>query len=159
MRKFSILLLVLGMTSTAGAALSFGGVINGEIEVGTTGIVTIISDTTEAYFLYLGSDGGVTGVVPTFRAGEHADVIPDPYWPGFYELQAADMSAPFDSIQPGVHFNIYVYGAAVGDVYTLDRWNAAWDTILETGTVTVVPEPMTISLLGLGGLFLLRRRK
>ncbi len=28
-----------------------------------------------------------------------------------------------------------------------------------TGFVTIVPEPMTIALLGLGGLFLLRRRK
>jgi len=33
-------------------------------------------------------------------------------------------------------------------------------TVLDTLTISqVVPEPMTIALLGLGGLFLLRRRK
>ena len=32
-------------------------------------------------------------------------------------------------------------------------------TVLDTITITQIPEPMTIALLGLGSLFLLRRRK
>ena len=73
---------------------------------------------------------------------------------------AADMTEPFDSIQAGVWFEFTVYGAAVGDVYTVDLYASDFATILDTGYVyCVIPEPMTIAMLGLGALFLLRRRK
>ena len=164
MKKLLILALVLGMTSAASAALSLGGVYNGTINVGETGIVTVISDDTVGWMGYVGSDNppvlGITGCVATTKAGQDSYVTPNPYgYVGYYEIQAADMSEPFDSVVAGVQFEISVYGATLGDVYTIDRWNTGWDTILESGTVTVIPEPMTIALLGLGGLFLLRRRK
>jgi hypothetical protein len=163
MKKLLILALVLGMTSAASAALSLGGVINGTIDVDTTGIVTVESDDTLGWEGYIGFDYtvvGVSGCVATSKAGQDSFVVADPLgYLGYYHIQAADMSEPFDSVVAGVQFEISVYGANLGDVYTIDRWNTAWDTILESGTVTVVPEPMTIALLGLGGLFLLRRRK
>lgn len=41
---------------------------------------------------------------------------------------------------------------------TIEMWDTTGEGAL-VGTLTVIPEPMTIALLGLGGLFLLRRRK
>ena len=163
MRKLTILALVLGMASTAGAAVSLGGDIDGEIVVGTTGIVTVISDTTSPWAGGICFDPpvGIPNLVFPC-AGDDASIWPPPPYPpshGCYDLTAADMTEPFDSIQPGVWFEFTVYGAAVGDVYTVDLYAEDWATILDTGTITVVPEPMTIAMLGLGGLFLLRRRK
>jgi hypothetical protein len=54
---------------------------------------------------------------------------------------AADFTEPFDSIQAGVWFEFTVYGAAVGNIYTVDLYASDFVTILDTGTVTVVPEP------------------
>lgn len=163
MKKLLILMLVLGMTSAASAAISLGGVINGTIDLDTTGIVTVISDDTEPWAGFIGFDPsvvGVSGVTATLDAGQDALVEPDPEgWTGYYFFEAKDMSEPFDSVQPGVQFEISVFGAALHDVYTIDLYAADWETILDSGTVTVIPEPMTIALLGLGGLFLLRRRK
>jgi len=163
MKKLLILALVLGMTSAASAALSLGGDIGGTIDIGTTGIVTVISDDTSNWMGYIEFDPtvvGVTGVVATTIAGQDSYVLPDPLgWTGYYEIQAADMSEPFDSVQPGAQFEISVLGGAANAVYTISLLDSDWATVLDTGTVTVVPEPMTIALLGLGGLFLLRRRK
>jgi len=94
-------------------------------------------------------------------AGSNAYVTPDPLgYVGYYEIQAATWEPPFiPDILPGVQFEISVFIANVGDVYTIDLYASDWVTILDSGTVTVVPEPMTIALLGLGGLFLLRRRR
>ncbi|MDH4239214.1 MAG: hypothetical protein OEW48_06600, partial [Phycisphaerae bacterium] len=107
-RKLSILLLVLGMASTAGAAVSLGGAT--EIGPGGSAVVTVISDDTSNWMGYIEYDPsvvGVSGCVATSNAGEDAYVIPDPLgWTGYYEIKAADDSAPFDSVQPGVQFEI-----------------------------------------------------
>jgi len=58
-----------------------------------------------------------------------------------------------------VQFEISVFIANAGDVYIIELYAADWTTILDIGTVMEVPEPMTIALFGLGGLFLLHRRK
>lgn len=162
MKKLLILMLVLGMTSAASAALSLGGVIDGTIDVGTTGIVTVESTDSTMWEGFIGYDDsvvGVSGVVAKAAAGGDAEVIPDPSgWTGYYKIIAMDSSEPFTT-GPGVQFEISVFGAALNDIYTIDFYAADWSTIIQSGTVEVIPEPMTIALLGLGGLFLLRRRK
>ena len=161
MKKLFIVMLVLGMASAASATVSLGGVIDGEIDVGTTGIVTVISDDTRAWMGIICFNPPVGVPILPLRpyAGEDASVTPIPDYDGCYELIAADLSDPFDSVQPGVWFEFTVYGTNVGDVYTVDLYHDDWVTLLDTGTVTVVPEPITIALLGLGGLLALRRRK
>jgi hypothetical protein len=49
-------------------------------------------------------------------------------------------------------------GLTVG-TYTIDLYNPAGGAQAATGDIVVVPEPATIALLGLGGMFLLRRRR
>ncbi|GAJ05551.1 unnamed protein product, partial [marine sediment metagenome] len=77
-----------------------------------------------------------------------------------YLLNTLDSSAPFDSVQPGVQWvlNIDITVAPPGAMLLLLDANA---DLAEVGRyeLTGIPEPMTIALLGLGGLFLLRRRK
>jgi len=52
--------------------------------------------------------------------------------------------------------------AMAGDVITIAHtsgsWNNAFSGVVATQTLNVVPEPMTLALLGLGGLFLRRRK-
>jgi hypothetical protein len=51
------------------------------------------------------------------------------------------------------------YVGAVGDTATISLFvDPEYTTPVASVDVTVVPEPMTIILLGLGGLFLRRRR-
>ena len=82
-RKFSILVLVLGMASTAGAAVSLGGDIDGEIVVGTTGIVTVISDNTSPWTGGICFDPpvGIPELPISPFAGEDAGIIPPPLPP------------------------------------------------------------------------------
>jgi len=164
MKKLLILALILGMASTADAALSLGGDINNNIYPNRWATVTVISDDTSNWTGYIGWDleGGVTGVVATSNAGEDALVTPDPYgWVGWYEIEAADDSEPYDSVQPGVQFEISVYIDYPWEwIVNIDLYDSDWATILDSGYVyCVIPEPLTFTMLGLGGLFLLRRRK
>ena len=162
MKKLLILALVFSMTSAASAALlTLGGAT--EVDEGMTAVVTGISDTDDdSWFGYIGFDPavvGVSGVVATANAGGDSYVTPDPAgYTGYYEIAAADSAEPFD-VAAGVQFEISVFGAALHDVYTIDLYASDWFTVLDSVQVTVIPEPMTIALLGLGSLFLLRRRK
>ena len=66
---------------------------------------------------------------------------------------------------------LYSFSATVKGTGQIDAYLAATDTIFDLNNTTgmtvgsnfvgleIVPEPMTIALLGLGGLFLMRRRK
>jgi len=45
-----------------------------------------------------------------------------------------------------------------GSAVQIDLLDADAETVLDSVTLVVIPEPMTIALLGLGGLFLRRRK-
>ncbi len=51
----------------------------------------------------------------------------------------------------------FVAGAA-GEIYNMNMTDESFVGSLDSATITVVPEPMTMGLLGLGGLFLRRRK-
>jgi hypothetical protein len=70
----------------------------------------------------------------------------------YVDLIAADDILYYDWIVTGDELT--GYSASVNNIYKLYSKNDVIDTI----TVTQIPEPMTIALLGLGGLFLRRRR-
>ncbi len=183
MKKLLIFMLVLGMASAASALtvnLSLDGSTAAPVSVnvtpGSTTTIYIISDTSGAsgdYWTYLewnlpsaGSMGVTFGGLPNadiFAAAGNTASITD--WSGAIvdvEFNAADSGG---NVAAGTHFkfDMTIGGGAATD--GSDDFNI-WTTKPNDGsypvddvlTINIIPEPMTIALLGLGGLFLRRRR-
>lgn len=170
MKKLLILMLVLGMATVANAALS-------AIPV-TDGIVTwdVVGDQIVGYGNAIGLyDGELypntglispadtdigTGEGRTVVAGDAAKITADTAFPGGYYTYTIDQIAGISqnqSVGDWFMFDIAWVDSGDGKMY-VDVYNASaeWAVV---GTLEIIPEPMTIALLGLGGLFLLRRRK
>jgi len=115
---------------------------------------------------YILPGGGVPASGNVINAGrsieEIADVVFDPPFP------VLPASATRDVVQLDFAFS----GIALGDVFTISFDAASTnDTnfyddlgydifgVYGTGTITVTPEPATMSVLALGGLVLIRRRR
>jgi hypothetical protein len=86
------------------------------------------------------------------NAGNLAFVDDTTFGWGGYDLSEGDLmgSGTFS----GDWYVFDILGAGFVDLY-----DGAVSWVTPAGTLEIVPEPMTIALLGLGGLFLLRRRK
>ena len=168
MKKVLVLMLVLGMASMASATLTLGGPTTAN--PGDVVTITVSSDATDSYYTYLGigsvaggpgwatddAVGSMAMPVATANAGPAASVMLSSSW------MVTAAATPPDVITPGVHFNAEVTiasGASIGDTYTIATTTLGnYNTCDQEMTITVIPEPMTLGLLGLGTL-LLRRRK
>jgi hypothetical protein len=177
MKKLLVLMMVLGLATSAQAAISLslnGNPAPAELTLNISDVVTIDveSDDDSTYGAYLemqdSENLGLAGIVATrgewysdmtiyTEAGSDAYASPDPYgYLGTWELSAS--GTPTGTLtSPGTHFAIDFHCKGEGDV-TIALYDLSWLVPLQTLVIHQVPEPMTIGLLGLGGL-LLRRRK
>ena len=161
MKKLLIVMLVLAVASVANATLSITA--PATVDLGATATVTVSSDTAaDSYIAYVDFTGGVplSNAQILAAAGPNAKCTLSPYgYAGYYEIAALDYTPPSD-ILAGAHFtfDLISTGADLSTTYTVRLLDEDWATEIGSVGIEVVPEPMTIALLGLGGL-LLRRRK
>lgn len=179
MKKLLVLMLVLGMASMAAATVTY----EFRDAAGTTPITSIDVAVGNYTFFVMGAvadAGWKEGVYATDQnpggglhdmtaatsypaAGDAASIID--YISSFdgVDLYADDLSTALPDIATGDWFKLSFSldaSAVDGDTVYVDILDyMANYTLVSTHGLPVVPEPMTIALLGLGGLFLLRRRR
>jgi len=168
-KKLLVLMLIFGLASAANAAvvgLSIDGVnVSGGAEVIDIAspmiTLSIVSDTDDNNWLMevsvLKADATLGLPTPTSLAGgmaDYTDFSDATLWD--YELSTA--GAP-GSVFAGEQWTMAL--TALGDVGAVFAVNLGPynQPVVSSIAFTVVPEPMTVALLGLGGLFLMRRRK
>jgi hypothetical protein len=158
MKKLLILILVLGMVSAANAALSIDGPT--EVNKDEPVIIAVVSDSSEDQIAYLSfgyvSEGG-------FELSDPRSPFPGPIIPypsdDTIEFELIFVQPP-NPIPPGNWFEVDLTCLKAGvDVFVELYDGAAPFSLLDSLTIHQVPEPMTLALLGLGGLFMIRRRK
>jgi hypothetical protein len=163
MKKLLILALVFGMTSLASAAISLDGPTS--INEGDTVSIGINNLDGGDYLAYMNisliSQGGFSLGTPalTGLAGDISGVGVPYEYAGGHEIEVT-LAQSTGTSAPGVQFTWDLTCLKAGVAVTIELWDAAdFSAPVDVLTIAQVPEPMTIALLGLGGLFMLRRRK
>jgi len=168
MKKVLVLTLVLTLASMASASLSLVSSAGTSLEVNDTSNIGVYNDTqlpNQGLVIYVSIDeadidkGSWTG-----NSTQHSPPAPVEgtstyygYYEGYGDLWYWEPGVSVDDYLVGSMVDFEFQCDALGDVHiTLYGDDAV--TVLDTLTIAQVPEPMTIALLGLGGL-LLRRRK
>ena len=163
MKKLLVLTLVLAVASGAHAALTLVDAPTDPINIGQSIAIIVNNSEDGAYSGWLEiTDQAVADYdgdpVFTTAGNPNGDSSLETFteYPGWYQFTVASFDAA-NPIAAGDHVQVNVAGVSEGssvlNVYANDG-----TTLLDSATINVIPEPMTIALLGLGGLFLRRRR-
>ena len=163
MKKLVVLTLVMAVASGANAALTLVDVPTDPINIGESITILVNNSDDGAYAGWLQiTDQAVADYDgdPVFTAaGDTAgQSIMELYVddPGWYTFTVSSLD-PANPIVAGDHIQVNIVGISEGSS-VLGLYDSDGVTLLDSATVNVIPEPMTIALLGLGGLFLRRRR-
>jgi hypothetical protein len=175
MKKLLVLLMVLGLATSAQAALSLS-LSATQINVGDSVTVSVSdsvgvnwtwqfvlsedtynwTDPAAAAYNPNRSSGVGGGVTILAAAGGMASVTPDASYAAVTQLNAGGVTPAAPAA--GVQFTVSIKGMQAGTIY-IDLQDFEMDSkVGGYSTLVVVPEPMTLALLGLGGLFLRRRK-
>jgi hypothetical protein len=170
MKKLLVILTVLALATMANAAIHIsldGNITIDEITIDPSDTITIdvYDDQAGGYvdWMHYLDIGPIDNSVYTLSnarlgggAGDYASFVQGTY-NGYddIEITQADTSAP--DPDPGAVFLIDLHCEGSGDVY-IYIYDGGDFSVIDSAVIHQTPEPMTIALLGLGGL-LLRRRK
>jgi len=165
MRRLFVLILVLGLASAANAVfIQVDGQVGDSFEVQENATITVVGEDTSSWLGYIVVEDGSGGVLSTAVTLDAAGNIgaASPYseagWGTGYELTVGMSPGGVPAIGAGPQFTIGFTGA-VGSTARVSLFLDPEFTIpVASVLLTVVPEPMTVLLLGLGGLFLPRRK-
>jgi len=161
MKKLVILMLVLGL-----ASVSFGAWSNiGLVLSGTTATISGIAGDSTVYGIYAGAVGVSSApltITPDGGSGNNAGLLAaiSTYNAGGYygvQITSGDSLAQ-DAVDTGDWFT-FQWSGAVGDVFSIYDATVQGSPLLGTTVLQPIPEPMTLGLLGLGGLIMRRRKK
>ncbi|UCE99199.1 MAG: PEP-CTERM sorting domain-containing protein [Planctomycetota bacterium] len=179
MKKLLVLMLVLGMASVANATLTLD-ITGGASDIGVASDVTfypadntntfVVVDTTPGRTL---TGGALTEDAPEASNVQSSNVISVLYPGALTSINAAISTAYGDTVSSdgimgglgtavsagvdaGLYMDSYVLGGGDAYVYLVHTPDWANYTAIDKQWV---PEPATVVMLGLGGLFMLRRRK
>ncbi len=168
MKRMLALILVLGLASSANALyIQIDGQSTDTYDLtqGSIASISIISEDNSSWLGYIivpdGSSGTLSNPSILDNAGNFASVTPYSET-GFgtgYELTAAMTFNGIPPLASGEQFSFDFSGGHAGDTMQILLFSDPEYTIpVDSLSISVVPEPMTIALLGFGAL-LLRRYK
>ncbi len=169
MKRLLLLMLVLGMTSGAnGVLIQVDGQDPGQaidLAEGVTSVISVVSEDTSSWLGYIivgeGGTGALTNAVNLDAAGDKAAVLAytEAGWGAGYELTVSMGQGGVPAIAVGPQFTINYSGGVLGDTATISLFvDPEYGVPADSVAITIIPEPMTVILLGLGGLFLRRRK-
>jgi len=169
MKKLLVLLIVLGLATTAQAALSLSLSATTVAVDGTVTVSVSSTDAVEWTWAFVLSEDTYNWTAPTVAsyntdrttavtiltaAGNMASNTPDG---GYAALTWLNVGGTAPAPVAGVQFTVSIKGVQNGTIY-IDLQDGDANSKVGGPLTLVVPEPMTLALLGLGGLFLRRRR-
>jgi len=158
MKKLLVLMLVLGMASMASAGLTITAPATVAAGAPFTVVISGLAADTPAYGS-LFTDGLADGDGYTFLPAV-GDIRQQYDFFASYGTYDFTVGAGINSLTvDGDWVQLDLVAGAVGDVYNMNMTDDSFTGSLDSATVTVVvPEPITMSLLAVGGLFLRRRK-
>ena len=173
MKNLLLMALVLGIGSLAGAAVSYDLSINDDTEATEISILAPSGTATIGVYATYGTEDGpddfwigiasVNGdaewLWDTVQTGPGAGSTLDLSDGGYVEYVWGyyDGASQPGSWSNGMVMSIDLHCLSQGDV-EINLYDASGYNVIETVTVHQTPEPMSLALLGLGGLFLRRRK-
>jgi len=153
MKKLLVFIVIINLTSVSNAALTWE-CDSITLDIGEVMLVNIFANESIAYSVHMGNDPSpiaeITNVIASYPPTITEAVI---YSPGWWVLTMSTNGVPLSS-----HWEVQILGAAEG-IYWLNsdyHEDAGPNDIL---TINVIPEPMTVCMLALGGLLFLRKRR
>lgn len=176
MKKLLALIVVLGLASAAQAGFVIS--VNGVVDPADSTVFAAPSDLINLDIHGVGNDDGNVDVIllstgnidfsntSILSGTDSGQIIFTPvdlggtgYATGA-QISIASLSATLPNLTGLLVDNMILHvDGQIGDDIVIDLWDGTFSNILDSQVIHITPEPMTMSLLALGGLGLIRRRR